>query len=627
MDRAAAMLVARRRRRRDARRHLPADAARDGRRGAGARPAPGRLHADLLRATRRRPWPAGCAPSRRRTSSRRTGSCGAARSIPLKRTADAALAEAPAVRRVLVVRRLAEGSAGDDVPMDPRRDRWWHEALAATSPDATVRPGRRHRPRNAVHGDLHVGHHRRPEGHRPRARRLPDQGRAGPRAHVRPAARRLPVLVHGPRLDDGPVGDRRGAAQRGAARGLRRRAGLPGARPHLVDRRAPPRDAPRRQPDARAGADRPRRGARARARPLLAARPRLHRRALEPRSVAWYFRVAGDGAAADRELLGRHGDRRRHRRLLAGPAHPAHVVQRAVPRDGRGRRRPDGRIAARRRRRARDPDAVAGDDPRLLGRRRRSATSRRTGGACPGLWIHGDWALVDDEGFWYLLGRSDDTLKVAGKRVGPAEVEAAAVAHPPVVEAAAIGVPDALKGESIVVLAILRPGVGRRGRAVSAEISDLVVRDLGQDVPAGCGRAGARPAADAERQDHAARRAGRVPARRARRPVGAREPGRGGGDRGGRRRLAARRRRARGPRRRMPDSVRAARPRRRAPARAARALRRWTGPYPAAVEPRATRQAWAAGRPALRPAGRRRRALWTAVWRGAAEAWPCATAG
>ena len=48
----------------------------------------------------------------------------------------------------------------------------------------------------------------------------------------------------------------------------------------------------------------------------------------------------------------------------------------------------------------------------------------------PGLWVHGDWASVDADGFWYIHGRSDDTLKIAGKRVGPAEVESAAVAHP-----------------------------------------------------------------------------------------------------------------------------------------------------------------------------------------------------
>jgi len=76
----------------------------------------------------------------------------------------------------------------------------------------------------------------------------------------------------------------------------------------------------------------------------------------------------------------------------------------------------------------------------------------------PGIWMHGDWAEVDADGFWYIRGRSDDTLKVAGKRIGPAEVESAAVAHEAVQEAAAIGVPDDLKGESVVVFAVLRPG-------------------------------------------------------------------------------------------------------------------------------------------------------------------------
>ena len=77
----------------------------------------------------------------------------------------------------------------------------------------------------------------------------------------------------------------------------------------------------------------------------------------------------------------------------------------------------------------------------------------------PGTWYHGDFAMVDDsDGLWYILGRSDDTIKVAGKRVGPAEVESALVAHPAVQEAAAIGVPDDLKGEALVGFVILRPG-------------------------------------------------------------------------------------------------------------------------------------------------------------------------
>jgi acetyl-CoA synthetase len=76
----------------------------------------------------------------------------------------------------------------------------------------------------------------------------------------------------------------------------------------------------------------------------------------------------------------------------------------------------------------------------------------------PGSWTHGDWALVYPDGFWYILGRSDDTLKVAGKRVGPAEVESAAVSHPAVQEAAAIGVPHEVKGETVTVFVILRKG-------------------------------------------------------------------------------------------------------------------------------------------------------------------------
>ncbi|MGZ8528825.1 MAG: AMP-binding protein, partial [Candidatus Limnocylindrales bacterium] len=99
----------------------------------------------------------------------------------------------------------------------------------------------------------------------------------------------------------------------------------------------------------------------------------------------------------------------------------------------------------------------------------------------PGLWVHGDWAATDADGYWYIHGRSDDTLKVAGKRVGPAEVEACAVAHPAVAAAAAIGVPDELKGEAIVVLCVPRPGVAW-DETVAAEVTGLVVHDLGKPV-------------------------------------------------------------------------------------------------------------------------------------------------
>jgi acetyl-CoA synthetase len=76
----------------------------------------------------------------------------------------------------------------------------------------------------------------------------------------------------------------------------------------------------------------------------------------------------------------------------------------------------------------------------------------------PGVWTHGDWASVDEDGYWFLHGRSDDTLNIAGKRIGPAELESAVVAHPAVAEAAAVGIPHDVKGEVAWVFCALVPG-------------------------------------------------------------------------------------------------------------------------------------------------------------------------
>jgi acetyl-CoA synthetase len=97
----------------------------------------------------------------------------------------------------------------------------------------------------------------------------------------------------------------------------------------------------------------------------------------------------------------------------------------------------------------------------------------------PGVWYHGDWAHVDEDGFWFLHGRSDDTIKVAGKRVGPAEVEGAIVAGGEASEAAAIGVPDEVKGEAVVAFVVVKPGV--------PESEDLRAR-LCADVEAALGK-------------------------------------------------------------------------------------------------------------------------------------------
>ncbi|MBY0395167.1 MAG: AMP-dependent synthetase, partial [Thermoleophilia bacterium] len=97
----------------------------------------------------------------------------------------------------------------------------------------------------------------------------------------------------------------------------------------------------------------------------------------------------------------------------------------------------------------------------------------------PGIWVHGDWALVDADGYWYIQGRSDDTLKVAGKRVGPAEVESAAMGHPAVLEAAAVGIPHEVKGESIAVFCVLARGTDG-DPALLAEIGARVAGELGK---------------------------------------------------------------------------------------------------------------------------------------------------
>jgi acetyl-CoA synthetase len=86
------------------------------------------------------------------------------------------------------------------------------------------------------------------------------------------------------------------------------------------------------------------------------------------------------------------------------------------------------------------------------------------------IWVHGDFAMKDADGHWFILGRSDDTLKVAGKRVGPAEVESLLVGHPLVAEAAVIGVPDELKGTAMVAFCVLT--IDRHADFQSAALED-----------------------------------------------------------------------------------------------------------------------------------------------------------
>jgi acyl-coenzyme A synthetase/AMP-(fatty) acid ligase len=92
----------------------------------------------------------------------------------------------------------------------------------------------------------------------------------------------------------------------------------------------------------------------------------------------------------------------------------------------------------------------------------------------PGVWVHGDWASVDEDGFWFLHGRSDDTLNIAGKRIGPAELESAAVDHPAVREAAAIGVPHEVKGETAWIFCCLLPDANVTEADVAAHVGGVL---------------------------------------------------------------------------------------------------------------------------------------------------------
>ena len=97
----------------------------------------------------------------------------------------------------------------------------------------------------------------------------------------------------------------------------------------------------------------------------------------------------------------------------------------------------------------------------------------------PGIWTHGDWASIDTDGYWFLHGRSDDTLNIAGKRIGPAELESAVVAHPAVLEAAAVGIPHEVKGEVAWIFCVVGSGP-QTGPELAAELAGLVAGELGK---------------------------------------------------------------------------------------------------------------------------------------------------
>lgn len=96
----------------------------------------------------------------------------------------------------------------------------------------------------------------------------------------------------------------------------------------------------------------------------------------------------------------------------------------------------------------------------------------------PGLWVHGDFAMRGHDGLYYILGRSDDTIKISGKRTGPAELEGILIATGKVAEAAVFGIPHAVKGSAIVCACVPMPGAGATN-VLADQLSAALVRGMG----------------------------------------------------------------------------------------------------------------------------------------------------
>ena len=293
----------------------------------------------------------------------------------------------------------------------------------------------------------------RPKGAAARPGWLPPLDRPRSRLPVGHPRRRSRPLRDRHGLDHGAVD---GGRSRRARRGRRlhgRRARL-ARRPDLAPRRDGARDDARRLADARPGADPE---GRARGRSHLAAGDHDDRRALERRPVRLAERARGRrGRIPIVNISG--GTEVGACFLSVTPMAPTKPCSLGFPAlgqamdvfspEGTSLRGEVGELVCTRAWPGMTR-GIWGDDARYL----ETYWSR-----FPGVWTHGDWASIDEDGYWSLHGRSDDTLNIAGKRIGPAELESAALDHPAVAEAAAVGIPHEVKGEVAWLFCGLRPG-------------------------------------------------------------------------------------------------------------------------------------------------------------------------
>jgi acetyl-CoA synthetase len=393
------------------------------------------------------------------------------RYVPLKEVADAALAQAPTVRHTIVLQRTP-----NPAPMTARRDHWWHEIMARQPTQAETErtsaedpvmliytSGTTGRPKGTVH--THCGFPIKA------AADLAYSFDAGPQDTVFWVTdmgwMMGPWLVFGTLLlgatmllydgtFDFPAVDRLWSlAERHGVTGL-------GVSPTLIRTLKPHGEAPVQAHDL--------------------GRLRWFGSTgspWDPESWLWLFRTAGHGALP---ILNYSGGTEIGGGILGGnllsPLKPAAfagpspgMAADVIDAEGHPLREAVGELVVRlpwigmTRGFWRDPE-------RYLA----TYWSRN-----PGTWVHGDWAAIDSDGQWYIAGRSDDTIKVSGRRVGPAEIEAALMSHPAITLAAAIGAPDAIKGEEIVCFCVVAPGC-QPSEELRNELMTRVVVQLGKPL-------------------------------------------------------------------------------------------------------------------------------------------------
>ena len=393
--------------------------------------------------------------------------------IPLKAIADEAVELAPTVQGMLVLRRT-----GADVTMREGRDHWWHDAVERQPATYPGRAGR-----GGAHAVLpaHVRHHRQAEGGRAHHGRLPHLRISHAPLGVRHPGRRRLVVRGRRRLGDRPQLHRlRPAQQRRDQRALRGRSDAPDAGTALADHRALQGHAVLHGADLirafiKAGSEHPEAHDLSSLRLLgTVGEP------INPEAWVWYWKTIGGGRCpvVDTWWQTETGG------IMIAPlpgvttAKPGSATRplpgiRAEVVDDQGNPVAAGRggyLVLRR------PwpgmfRTLYNDDARYV-----SNYFERFG---PDTYFAGDGARVDEDGYFWLLGRIDDVMNVSGHRLSTIELESALVEHPAVAEAAATAAPDPLTGQTPLCFVLLRSGYEPSDQ-LAAELRDWIGEKIGK---------------------------------------------------------------------------------------------------------------------------------------------------